>query len=180
MTPKEENGLERSVVEWIESIVFATALLIVVFVFFFRAVTVSGPSMIPTLQSGDKIIVRSIGYTAARGDVVVVDGYNKYGDPLVKRVIGVGGDQVDIDFATGVVTVNGAAIDEPYLGTPTNRAGDVSFPLTVPSGMVFVMGDNRQVSLDSRWQQIGFIDTRDLLGKVIFRVLPFTAIGAIE
>ena len=103
----------------VESLVFATALLILVFIFLFRAVTVSGTSMVPTLYGGDKIIVQSVGYQPRRGDVIVVDGYINYGEPIVKRIIGVGGDEVDIDFETATVTVNGSVLQEPYLGTPT-------------------------------------------------------------
>ena len=102
----------------VESLVFATALLILVFIFLFRAVTVSGTSMVPTLYGGDKIIVQSVGYQPRRGDVIVVDGYINYGEPIVKRIIGVGGDEVDIDFETATVTVNGSVLQEPYLGTP--------------------------------------------------------------
>lgn len=110
----------------------------------------------------------------------MVDGYINYGEPIVKRIIGVGGDEVDIDFETATVTVNGSVLQEPYLGTPTQRKGDVEFPLTVPEGMVFVLGDNRQASLDSRYTDVGFIDSRDILGRVFFRVLPFSSIGAIR
>ena len=178
-TEKKSSGAQTAI-EWVESLVFATALLILVFIFLFRAVTVSGTSMIPTLYGGDKIIVQGVGYQPCRGDVIVVDGYINYGEPIVKRIIGVGGDEVDINFETATVTVNGEALNEPYLGTPTQRRGDVEFPLTVPEGMVFVLGDNRQASLDSRYTDVGFIDSRDILGKVFFRVLPFSSIGAIR
>lgn len=176
----KKRRLVRTIVEWAESLIFSSVVLILVFVFAFRAVTVSGTSMEPTLQGGDKIIVRSIGYTPQRGDVVVIDGYTNYGEPLVKRIIAMGGDEVDIDFASSQVWVNGELLDEPYLGSVMGTAGDVSFPLTVPQGKVFVLGDNRRVSLDSRFNDVGFIDNRDILGKVSFRIFPFDAIGGIE
>ncbi|HIV88026.1 MAG TPA: signal peptidase I [Candidatus Pygmaiobacter gallistercoris] len=175
-----KNSAARAAIEWVESLAFATALLLLVFVFFIRAVTVSGSSMESTLLSGDKILVRSIGYTPKRGDVIVVDGYTEYGEPLVKRIIALGGDTVDIDFETSEVWVNGTLLEEPYLGSTPFRQGDVTFPLTVPQGTAFVMGDNRRESLDSRDTSVGFIDTRDILGKVFFRIFPFSSIGVIR
>ncbi len=172
--------LARTVVEWVESSVFTCTLLVLVFLFFFRAVQVSGTSMEPTLMNGDKIILRSIGYTPERGDVVVVDGYTRYGEPLVKRVIALGGDEVDIDLTTSDVYVNGERLEEPYLGSMISSLGDVTFPLIVPEGTLFVLGDNRRVSLDSRSSKIGFIDSRDILGKVVFRIFPLNAIGGIQ
>ncbi len=180
MEHSQRDTTMRAAIEWVESLAFATALLVLVFVFFVRAVTVSGSSMESTLIGGDKILVRSIGYTPKRGDVIVVDGYTEYGEPLVKRIIGLGGDEIDINFETSEVFVNGMLLDEPYVGSTPFRKGDVSFPLTVPQGMAFVMGDNRRESLDSRDTSVGFIDTRDILGKVFFRVLPLSSIGVIK
>ena len=111
------------------------------------------------------------GKCIARGDVVVVDGYINYGDPLVKRIIALGGDTVDIDFETGAVTLNGAVLEEPYISAPTTTGYDVEFPVTVPEGCVFVMGDNRP--------EVGFIDERDILGKVLLRVFPLSSFGKI-
>ena len=176
----KKRRLARTIVEWAESLAFSCALLVLIFVFLFRAVTVSGSSMQPTLMGGDKIIVRSIGYTPERGDVVVIDGYISYGEPLVKRIIALGGDVVDIDLGTSAVYVNGELLDEPYLGSMISSPGDVEFPLTVPEGTVFVLGDNRRVSLDSRSSEVGFIDSRDILGKVVFRFFPFHSFGGIQ
>ena len=165
--------------EWYDALIFALTILVVVFVFFLRVVAVHGVSMEPTLQGGDRLIVQSIGYKPQRSDVVVIDGYINYGKPLVKRIIAVGGDVVDIDNATGAVTVNGEVLDEPYINNQTAINGDVTFPCTVPAGCLFVMGDNRQYSSDSRTSSIGFIDERDVLGKVVFRFFPVSQIGGI-
>ena len=110
----------------------------------------------------------------------MVDGYTRYGEPLVKRVIALGGDEVDIDLTTSDVYVNGERLEEPYLGSMISSLGDVTFPLIVPEGTLFVLGDNRRVSLDSRSSKIGFIDSRDILGKVVFRIFPLNAIGGIQ
>jgi len=112
--------------------------------------------------------------------VVVVDSYINYGKPLVKRVIAKGGDTVDIDVEQGLVYVNGEALDEPYVPEGTLSTGNVEFPLTVPEGTLFLMGDNRQHSTDSRSSDVGFIDERDILGKVVLRIYPFNKIGLIE
>ncbi len=171
---------ENSLFEWYDSLVFALAAIVLIFVFVVRIITVSGHSMEPTLWGGDRVAVQSMLYTPQRGDVVVMDGYINYGDPLVKRIIAVGGDTLDIDFATGTVTRNGEVLDEPYISARTTLSYDVSFPLTVPEGTVFVMGDNRPNSLDSRSSEVGLIDERDILGKVLLRIFPLGRFGAIE
>lgn len=170
----------ESAIEWLEALVFALGFMVILFTFFFRVVAVSGESMVPTLNHNDRLVMQSMFYTPGKGDVIVVDGFIAYGDPIVKRVIGTEGDTVNIDFASGTVTVNGIALDEPYVSAPTNGKGDMSFPLTVPEGMIFVLGDNRPFSLDSRDSRIGFIDNRDVLGKVLIRIYPFSDFGGVE
>ena len=170
MQPRETK--EGAVFEWYDSLVFALVVIVLFFVFAVRIITVSGHSMEPTLQGSDRVAVQSVFYTPARGDIIVADSYIDYGDPLVKRIVAMGGDTVDIDFEKGEVTVNGALLDEPYLLAPTTTRYDVAFPLTVPEGCVFVMGDNRPGSYDSRSSEVGFIDERDILGKVLLRVFP--------
>ena len=98
---------------------------------------------------------------------------NSLNEPLIKRVIAFGGDEVNIDFVEGKVTVNGEVLNAPYIYEPTNRMSNVAFPITVPEGCVFVMGDNRNNSLDSRSKTVGFIDTRYILGVAEFRFYPF-------
>lgn len=178
----EQKQRERNtaILEWFDAVIFALVLVLVLLVVAVRTVRVDGSSMVPTLTDGDQLLAYSLGYTPQRGDVIVVDGYTQYGEPLVKRVIGVGGDQIDINFATGQVYVNGTLLDEPYISAPTTRSADVTFPLIVPEGQLFVMGDNRPYSMDSRYSEIGFIDERDVLGKVFMRLLPIGTTGKIE
>ena len=111
---------------------------------------------------------------------MVVNQPNEFGKPLIKRIIALEGQAVDIDFKTGVVTVDGQVLDEPYISTPTTVYEGVDFPVTVPEGTVFVMGDNRQNSTDSRSEMVGFIDTRYILGKAIFRIFPFNTFGLLS
>ena len=176
--PKPVRG--QGVLEWYEALISAALVLVLVFSFFFRIIQVDGSSMVPTLVNGDKLIVWGAGYTPQRGDVVIVDSYTSYGKPLVKRVIAKGGDTVSIDYATGTVAVNGEVLQEDYIAEPTYLGYDVTFPYTVPEGTVFVMGDNRNQSLDSRSTYVGCIDERDILGKVLVCFMPFTDFGVVK
>ena len=110
----------------------------------------------------------------------IVDSYIPYGKPLVKRVIGKAGDTIDIDFTAGIVYRNGEALDEPYTAEPTYTYEGMDFPLTVPDNCLFLMGDNRNGSKDSRSTDIGCVDTRDILGTALWRILPFSKIGAVQ
>lgn len=161
------------VYEWLDSLVFAFLTILILFTFLFRIVGVSGTSMMPTLQNGNWLAVRAVNTEIQRGDIVVVTQPNDLNEPLIKRVIGVGGDIIDIHFETGEVSVNGTVLNEPYIAEPTHRQFDIAFPLTVPEGCVFVMGDNRNDSLDSRSSVVGFIDCSYILGVAEFRILPF-------
>ena len=169
--------VKRDVWEWVESIAISVTTLIFIFVFVFR---MDGHSMDQTLADGDRLIITSMFYTPAAGDIVVVNQPNEFGKPLIKRIIALEGQTVDIDFKTGVVTVDGQVLDEPYISTPTTVYEGVDFPVTVPEGTVFVMGDNRQNSTDSRSEMVGFIDTRYILGKAIFRIFPFNTFGLLS
>ena len=111
--------------------------------------------------------------------MVIVDSYTVYGKPLVKRIIAKGGDTISIDYDAGTVTVNGELLQEDYIAAPTYLGYDVQFPFTVPEGTLFVMGDNRNESLDSRSSYVGCIDERDILGKVLLCFMPFTDFGVL-
>ena len=175
-----KNSRSRDQIEWFESIVFALTVLVLVFTFVVRVAAVNGISMENTLQPGDRLLPQSVGYTPQRGEVVVTDDLIDYGKPLVKRVIALGGDVVDIDFQTGAVTVNGETLEEPYIRELTLLDEGQTFPLTVPQGKLFLMGDNRCQSKDSRSPEIGCIDERDILGKAILRIFPLQKIGVIQ
>ena len=176
--PKPVRG--QGVLEWYEALISAALVLVLVFSFFFRIIQVDGSSMVPTLVNGDKLIVWGAGYTPQRGDVVIVDSYTSYGKPLVKRVIAKGGDTISIDYDSGMVMVNGEVLQEDYIAEPTYLGYDVTFPYTVPEGTVFVMGDNRNQSLDSRSTYVGCIDGRDILGRVLLCFMPFTDFGVVK
>ena len=155
-----------------DSVKGAGIVVFLVFALMFRAIGVDGDSMWPTLVDGDWVAITGMTFNIERGDIVVVTQPWERNIPIIKRVIAVGGDTVNIDFDTHEVYVNGTKIDEPYISEPTSVSYDVEFPLTVDEGKLFVMGDNRNVSLDSRSSKIGLIDERYVFGKAIGRLYP--------
>ncbi len=159
-----------TIFEIFESGVAALIVVTVLFLFCFRVFTVDGNSMKPTLQPNDKVVVSNLAYSPKAGDIVVISDTGNLNEPIIKRIIAVGGDVVDINFTSGIVTVNGK--EEHYGDDLTTQAKDVAFPLTVPEGTVFVLGDNRAYSLDSRSTKVGFVDEKDIVGKVAFRFFP--------
>lgn len=169
----------REVYDWIQCLITALIICVMIFVFFIRVIDVVGTSMLPTLQHGNKMLVSGFLYKPKYGDVVVfkADSY----DPdkaLVKRVIAVSGDDINIDFDKGIVYVNGEPIEEPYINELTKTKLDFIGPKEVPEGCVFVMGDNRNRSTDSRKAEIGMVDTRLIIGKVVFVLFPLDRIGS--
>lgn len=159
-----------NIFEVFEAVVSAIVVVTILFIFCFRVFSVEGPSMKPTLQPDDRVVVSNIGYEPQQGDIVVISDTDGDGKPIVKRIIAVEGDVVDINFTTGIVTVNGK--EEHYSDELTKQQADIAFPLTVPEGTVFVLGDNRGVSLDSRSSRVGCVDERNIVGKVLFRFFP--------
>ncbi|MDD4124982.1 MAG: signal peptidase I [Eubacteriales bacterium] len=169
----------KGVYEWLETFCLALSLMVILFLFAFKYVTVDGTSMLDTLDDGQKLIITDL-TSYEQGDIVVIcePGHEK---PLVKRIIAVEGQTVDIDFETWTVYVDGKAIDEPYVryiyGADMKSDG-FSGHIVVEEGTVFVMGDNRNGSTDSR--KLGCIDKRNILGKVVFRVFPLNVFGKVK
>ncbi|MBQ2774636.1 MAG: signal peptidase I [Clostridia bacterium] len=162
---------------FVDSIKLAAVVLMLIVTFVGKPFTVQGDSMLPTLRDGERLAALSINSEFKRGDIVVVLRHGAEHSLIVKRVIAVGGDSVDIDFSTGDVFVNGEMLDEPYINDKTYLSFDVTFPLEVPEGSVFVLGDNRNNSLDSRSSEIGLVDERNILGKTFIRFSPFGLIN---
>lgn len=176
---KPAAGALREAFDWIESGLTAVITVILIFTFAGRLVGVSGESMLPTLGDSDRLVSMHLFYTPKSGDIVVITKPNTRNEPLIKRVIAAGGQELDIDFAANAVFVDGVKLDEPYTLEPMEADGycDLELPLTVPEGYVFVMGDNRNNSWDSRAAGVGLVDERHILGKIIYRVMPYDAIG---
>ena len=170
--PKKANAAVSFIFDVTDSLKGAVIAAFVIFCLVFRVIGVEGTSMMPTLHDGDWVAVSGISMNIKKGDIVIITQPWERNVPIVKRVVATGGDTVDIDFALGEVFVNGEKLNEPYIDEPTTLSYDVQFPLTVPEGKVFVMGDNRGDSLDSRSSKIGCIDERYILGKVMIRLYP--------
>ncbi|MDD6189778.1 MAG: signal peptidase I [Clostridiales bacterium] len=177
---EEEHSIKLEIYDWMQCIVVALVACILIFTFVGRIIGVDGSSMVPTLEDGDKIIITNIHGELKYGDVVVLTKREFSREPIVKRVIATEGQTLDINFQTGEVWVDGQLLDEPYINAPTMRQLDVEFPVTVPEGCIFVMGDNRNKSTDSRASTIGFVDTRCVLGKALNIVYPFSHFGIIK
>ena len=174
---RKKTGWQGTLLMYLHDLTYLLAGLILVFLLLFRVVVVSGTSMNDTLLDGDYLLLLSSTFyqNPQRGDIIVASKESfDNGAPIVKRVIATEGQVVDIDFYTGIVYVNGVALDEPYTLTPTDNQEGIQFPLEVPEGCLFVLGDNRNGSKDSRHPEIGFIDEREVLGKVFFLFLPGT------
>ena len=173
----------QSIFEWVELVVFAFSAVLIVMTFIARPSPVDGESMLNTLHHNELLIVSDLFYTPERGDVVVFQSKpTGYDMPYVKRIIALEGQTIDINFETWEVTVDGVVLDEYYVRTESTsmRGSGYSFPMVVPDGHVFVMGDNRNNSHDSRSTQVGPVDMRYILGRVVFRIFPLDRIGHVN
>ncbi len=176
----------QGIYEWMEEIIAAVVVVVLVFTFLLRVVTVSGSSMYPNYHDGDRLIVtNTFGQPLEQGDVVVL--VNVLDEPIIKRVIATENQEVDIDFETGTVYVDGQALDESQFGLENGITTATStmlekteFPTTVPEGHIFVLGDNRPVSEDSRYTAVGMVSVENVLGKAEFRLFPFDRFGTVE
>ena len=167
----------KAIYEYAEAILVAMLLLVLLFTFVFRVATVVGGSMEPTLHTQERLILTTHFYEPTFGDIVVIDRYTQ--EPLIKRVIGVAGDTIRIDNVKGIVYRNGEALVENYVSGPTSPK-ELKGEIVVPEGHLFVLGDNRNVSKDSRSVEIGFVDTEDVVGKAVLRVWPLDRFGRVE
>lgn len=183
----EEKGLEEKkisstikwIYDWVGDLTIYLSIIIIIMSFFFRIASVNGKSMQPTLYDGDRLVLISSIVKPQRGDIIVLaqpDGLTgEFDNNKVKRVIGVGGDEIDINYVEGRIYRNGEPLYEPYTADLINGpsgANPMTFPLTIPEGYLFVVGDNRNNSLDSRDEAVGLVDERYVLGKALFRFSP--------
>lgn len=186
------NSILSPILDVLEIFVFSIAAVLMIFSFFFRLCRVDGTSMLQTLNNGERLVTTNIFYEPQQGDIIVFHLSNEtYHEPLVKRVIATEGQKVRIDFTTGEIFVDGKMISDEHAYISNGKYnvrydfnqnyiyridGKTYFEATVPSGKLFVMGDNRNGSADSRCTNVGFIDRRCVLGKAIFRISPFTVL----
>ncbi len=188
-SPKSKNRI-ASIFEWLDVIVASLVAVVIIFTFVFRIVAIDGSSMNNTLFHGERVIITNLFYEPERGDIIVIsrnkanssesDSYEK---PIIKRIIAIEGDLVDIDFEKGQVFVNGELLKEDYIKEPTYASHDVTFPVRVPENCVFVLGDNRNDSKDSRFSEIGdhgMVNEKYILGHAVLRVFPINKFGKID
>ncbi|MCI8738564.1 MAG: signal peptidase I [Oscillibacter sp.] len=170
----EKNSNGKDLYEWMQALVCSVLAVVVLFTFVVRLIGVDGHSMLPTLQDGDRMLVlNSVLYHDYKyGDVVVLRKDSFLKEPIVKRVIATAGQTVDIDFDSGTVYVDSTPLREDYINELTFLEEGTEFPLTVPEGQIFVMGDNRNRSSDSRDSNLGTVDTRYVIGRAIAVAFP--------
>lgn len=175
--PRDKNRkMLLSVYDWIGTLIVSLIILSLLLTYIFRVVAVDGNSMLPTLQDGDRLLLSTSDAEYQYGDIVVVDRYTR--DPLIKRVIACGGQTVSID-ENGAVWVDGRVIVEPYI-IGTTEQKDFAEERQIPEGYLFVMGDNREDSLDSRSAEIDLISEKDVVGRVLYRIWPVRSIGKVK
>ena len=175
MASEQKKQPGREAYEWVQTLVCSVLAAVLVFTFAVRGFRVDGPSMRETLQDGDILLILN-DYLCGDyqpGDIVILRKASfRDGKPIVKRVIALAGQTVDIDFEAGIVYVDGKALEEDYIREPTWTPEGLEFPITVPEGHIFILGDNRNNSSDSRHRDLGPIDTRMVMGKAVFLVVP--------
>ncbi len=182
--PEEKNSvaeIKNEIFDWVGNITFILGAIVIIFIFVFRIVGVDGESMMPTLHHKDWLVISDLFYEPEQGDIVVLskDSFLD-GKMIVKRVIATENQTVDIDFKKGIVYVDGKELPEPYIAEPTRRNISMVFPATVPENCVFVLGDNRNHSADSRDASLGMVHESCILGRLLLRILPISAFGAVN
>ena len=179
---KKQISAANEMFEWLQTVAVAVVLVVLTFTFVFRVVRVDGPSMTPTLLDGQRVIVTELFYEPKAGDVVVVCVPGK-SDPYVKRVIATEGQVVDYSLSLNRLVVDGVPLEENYINEEMTRLdwySDEIYPITLKEGEIFVCGDNRNHSSDSRFADIGPIDTSNVMGKVQFIMMPFKEMGLVK
>ena len=173
------NGAVSGVYDWVKCIIFAISIVVICLTFVFRLVDVEGHSMNDTLFTKDKVVVTSLFYQPKNNDIVVISHGAEYKKPIIKRVIATEGQTLKLDYENEKIIVDGIEIAEPYIKESTFSGfyGNMTPPEVIPEGKVFVLGDNRRISLDSRTTEVGLIDVKDVIGKAQFVAFPFDHFG---
>jgi len=180
---KEQVSLKLDLYFWTQTLVFSLTALILISTLIGRPISVVGSSMSPTLHEGDLLLLQSIGYTPQQGDIVVLRKASFMSEPIIKRVIAVGGQHVSVNYTTGAVSVDGTPLDEPYINEfmlqPDNPEMSVN-DVQVPEGSIYVLGDNRNHSSDSRDARLGTVDKRYVLGRAVMALFPLSKFGPVH
>ncbi len=179
-TSNQTFNWKREVIEWVQAIVLALVIALFIRTFIFSLIKVQGNSMLPTLHNNDRLVVVRLMYKPKQGDVVIFRPPLHKDTPYVKRVIALPGQTVDIDFQKHQVIIDGEIQNEDYINELTTNPGNVSFPQTVPDDTIFVLGDNRNNSRDSRHIDVGMIPYKAIMGRAVFRIWPLNNIGILH
>lgn len=179
-TTAKADGAAANVYDWIRCLLFAVSIVVLCLIFLFRLVDVEGSSMYDTLSTNDKVVVTNLCYEPKVNDIVVISHGAEYSKPIIKRVIATEGQSIKLDYENDKIIVDGVVIDQPYLNDGSSFGGNIGnneIPEVIPEGKIFVMGDNRKVSMDSRSTEIGLIDVDNVIGKAQVVVFPFNHIS---
>ena len=178
---KEKSGLKSQILDILEVLSVSIVALIIVFTFAFKTCVVYQSSMYPTLVENDKLVIKSLGNNYDYGDIIVTGKYSEREDRIVKRIIAKEGDVVDINNSEGAVYINGEKLEEDYVNGKTfSNVNGIKFPITVSENSLFILGDNREHSKDSRSLDIGIINEKEVVGTVVFRLFPLEKIGLVK
>ena len=175
------SSVKNEIFDWVQNITYILSAIVLIFIFLIRIVGVDGESMVPTLHDKDWLVISNLFYEPEQGDIVVLskDSFLD-GKMIVKRIIATENQTIDIDFEKGIVYIDGEEIYEPYIADKTPRQFDMTFPATVPENCVFVMGDNRNHSSDSRDASLGMVHESNILGRLVLRLLPISDFGTVK
>ena len=182
LQPEKEQqfDLKKEIFEWVHALVLALVIALVLRTFLFTLIRVVGSSMVPTLSTNDRLIVWKLMYKPRQGDIIILKPPLHPETPYVKRIIGMPGQTININTSTQEVIIDGEPIDEDYINEPTRFSGNMTFPVKVPDDHVFVMGDNRNNSKDSRYTDVGMIPYDKIIGKATVRIWPLNKIGLVD
>lgn len=176
----EEPSATQVCFEWLHALIVAIIIVVLLLTFVFRSISVDGSSMNDTLFDRDIVFVTNYFTPPTDGDIVVISHGQEYLKPIIKRIIATEGQTLNINFEKHQIIVDGVILDEPYIKEETIAKGDNQIPSVIPEGKVFVMGDNRNHSSDSRFQSIGLIDEKDIIGKAQFVIFPFNRMASLN
>ncbi len=176
---QKSMNMRKEIFEWIQAIVIALVIALLIRSYVFSLIKVNGHSMQPTLYHNERLVVTKLMYTPRQGDVIILDPPAHQQGPYVKRVVAVGGQTIDIDYDNQKVYLDGVELQEDYIKESISSRGNIKLPMRVPENTVFVLGDNRNNSRDSRYRDIGVVPHENIIGKVTIRIWPLDKIGSV-